>query len=1102
MSNRILRVVMPAVFGLLTADLATAQAPATVRGVVRSDQGGVLTGASVVIPSLGVGATTRADGSFQITIPAARVTGQSVRMLARYVGYSPDSATIVLSGTVTQDFTLRVNPLRLGEVVVTGAGTTTTRERLGNVINTVDSTLLKRSSEPQNVVSALAGKIPNVDIRTQSGEPGAGASIKIRGATSVLGTNQPLFVVDGQPIDNTTVATGTAGGSTVAQNRAADINPNDIQSVDILMGSAAAAIYGARAANGVVLITTKKGTAGPTRYTLTSSASFDKVDPNIPLQTKFGQGSQLFDLIDPTSDNFGTCTGLDCSAQSLSWGLALPAGTPTFDHVSDIYRTGSTLDNSLSVSGGNERTTFYLSGGRTAQSGMIVGPNNFYNRNTVRLKGTHRLMDQLEVGGNFSYANTDGRYVQKGSNVSGLLLGSLRTPPEFDNHQYLDPTFGLHRSYRFPNPSPASERSGRGYDNPFFTINNSGNTSELGRFIGNISLDYRPAEWLRVQETLGADDYADSRREALPLTASNGPDGSVIRYDITNLELDHNLLVTALHTFNPTFNGTLTLGQNLNSRRNRQVLVNGVTLNAPEPLNLQNTLFWTPSEAQSTRHIEGYFAEATGNLWNQLYLTAGVRRDGYSTFGASQRTAWFPKASAAWTFSDFLDMDRTSNGLNFGKLRLAYGETGREPPVYATINAFNSTTAFGSGFGDFINVSQSGFGGLVTDPAQGNANLRPERSKELEGGVDLSFFRQRADLGVTLYTKKSNDVILQVPVNASQTGSTVQLTNGASLSNKGVEVTLNTRPYTSQRFAWELGGNFGKNTNKVETLQGAEFVPYNNEGFTGSIGSSTVGYAAGVIRGSDFARCGRGLVIDGVNIDTECGAGAPKDALYLDANGYPVGDPTDRVIADPNPKWTAGLNSSIRINNRITLSGLMDMRHGGQVWDGTRGILNRFGTGAETMVRSTDNGQFGVNFLTDVYPVTAGPGKNVVPFSAAECTAFVGVTVGSDICWENWFLGDGGGFSSYQQQFIEDGSFVKLRELSAAITFDNNFIRNRLGFASMDLRLSGRNLITWTKYRGLDPETNLGGAEWLTQGIDYFSSPNTRSFLISLTLNK
>jgi hypothetical protein len=346
-----------------------------------------------------------------------------------------------------------------------------------------------------------------------------------------------------------------------------------------------------------------------------------------------------------------------------------------------------------------------------------------------------------------------------------------------------------------------------------------------------------------------------------------------------------------------------------------------------------------------------------------------------------------------------------------------------------------------------------------------------------------------------MYNKKSNDVILQVPVNAAQTGALTQLANGATIKNNGIELTLNTRPYTSESFAWEIGGNFGRNRNKVESLLGAEFVSYNLEGFNGSIGSSSVGYPVGVIRGSDFARCGRGLqiVISGVltDIDQACGAGAAPDALFLAANGMPIGDPTDRVIADPNPDWTAGLNSSIKIKNRLTLAGLLDFRHGGQLWDGTRGALYRFGTHKDTEIRDVTNGQFGVNYLTDIYPNVAGPGatNGAVPFKTI-----------SD--WQNWFTGNGGSASPYQFQFIEDGSFVKLRELSAAMSFNNDWIRNRLGFSSLDLRVAGRNLFTWTDYRGLDPEANLGGAEFLTQGIDFFNNPTTRSFVISLGLNR
>src|SRR5947207_5311067 len=271
----------------LTATAAFAQSGTTITGRVTSDVGAPLVGASVFIAGTNIGATAGDDGSYTFVVPSSRATGATVTLTARVIGYTARSVQIALTpgATINQNFALPVNPFHLGEVVVTGAGTTTTRERLGVTINRVDSSALRRSNEPQNVVAALAAKAPNVNVRTQSGEPGAGASVVIRGEASLTGTNQPLFVVDGQPIDNQTVspatmATGVGSGSvtdrqggTVTTNRAADVNPADIESIEILKGSAAAAIYGARAANGVVLITTKRGRSGPTRISHTAAAN-------------------------------------------------------------------------------------------------------------------------------------------------------------------------------------------------------------------------------------------------------------------------------------------------------------------------------------------------------------------------------------------------------------------------------------------------------------------------------------------------------------------------------------------------------------------------------------------------------------------------------------------------------------------------------------------------------------------------------------------------------------------------------------------------------------------------------------------------------------
>ncbi|HEY4131015.1 MAG TPA: TonB-dependent receptor, partial [Gemmatimonadaceae bacterium] len=833
---------------------------------------------------------------------------------------------------------------------------------------------------------------------------------------------------------------------------------------------------------------------------ITTTQTFDNVIKTFPLQQRFGQGSAPTTGANAGIPQAGACSTPDCSADPLSWGPPI-TGQPSFNHGKEIYDTGLTSDNSLSLSGGTQRTTFYMSAGLTDQFGVMKGSNNRYDRSTVRLSASHQLLNSLTFGGNFSYFNTRGEYVQKGSNTSGLLLGALRTPANFNNLPFLDPISGLQRSYRFPNPTAASVTDSRGYDNPFFTLDNPGNRSELGRFLGNATAAWVPTAWLSLNETFGADNYSDSRLESLPLTSSGDPIGNVTRLTIDNLEIYHNLTATLSHTFSPNIDTRIVLGQNLNSRRFRSVQVFGEQLIAPAPFALQNTVSFTPTETRSLRHIAAYFSQAEADFYNQFHLTAGLRDDGFSTFGAGHRTAVYPKVDGAWTFTNWLSHHRDSTKLNWylssGRVRAAYGETGREPPVYATISALSSTSTFGSGFGDAIGSTQSGQGGLVTGSNLGNADLRPERNREGELGFDLGLFGVYSDLSFTYYNKRSTDVILPAPVNAASTGAFTALVNGATVTNKGVELSGNVRPYTSKNIDFSFGGNYAKNQGRVESLiAGVNFIPYNTEGFTGAIGSSTVGYAPGVIRGQDWLRCGYGQsFVDAngstVNVDAGCN-GAKKGTLYLRGDqgnvGLPVVNPDEQVIADPNPKWTAGINALLRVGN-FQFSTLFDMRRGGQVWDGTRSALDRFGTAEETLVRTSTNGVFGTggNVLTSEN--VAGPGAGQTAFKTLAD-------------WQRWFTGLGGSSSSVQSQFVEDGSFVKWREFSVAYNFDDAFVRNRLGFSSALLRIAGRNLHTWTKYKGLDPETNLGGAEFLTQGIDFFQNPQTRSFVISLTLNR
>jgi TonB-linked SusC/RagA family outer membrane protein len=1090
--------VAAAVALVCAASIASAQTGTTISGTVTNEQGVPLPGATVLIQGTATGAHTDDAGRYVIVVPADRANGQSGVLVARVIGYSARQVPIVLAAgsTISQNFTLVVNPLNLDAVLVTGAGTSTTRERLTTTINTVDSSALTRAANPQNVVSALAAQAPNVEVRTQSGEPGASASIKIRGAASLSGTNQPLFVVDGQPIDNQTFSTqsiangsGTAAGadaSTVAPNRASDINPADIESIQILKSSAAAAIYGARAANGVVLITTKSGTPGATKYTISSTETFDRVNSPDLLQHTFVQG---------LNGVAATCPAPDCRVARYSWGPAAAPGTPLFDHSSELFDTGITADNNLQVSGGNDRTTFYASGGLMNQNGYLKGPNNKYNRATIRLKGTQQISPKLKIGGNLSYIDTRGKFVQKGSNLSGVMLGALRTPPNFDNEDTYLPN-GLQRAYRFPNATSVAAMEGAVYyDNPFFVLDNPGNRSELGRSVSNLTVDWTPLDWLSVNETLGADYYNDWRLESLPLTSGGDAVGNVTRNDLNNLEIDHNLIATAKHTFGTNTDLTFTVGQNLNSRRLRQTYAFGEQLIAPTPYNIQNTITPRVQEYRALRHIEAYFGQAELSLFDQLVLNLGLRNDGFSTFGSANPRANYPKASAAWTFSNLLNNRDRSGLFSYGKLHIAYGETGKEPPAYAAVTALTSTTFFGlGGFGDLLKSGINGQGALSTSLIVGNPNLKPERNKETEIGADLAFLNSKIDLSATGYNKRGSDIILSAPINASATGSNQQILNAATISNKGLELTLNLHPIQLPNAAWDIGVQYGRNKGNVLSLNGADFINYNLEGFTGAIGTSAVGFAPGVIQGADFIRCGRGITnvaIPGMgvvpDIDAVCGS-APKGALFLGPDGLPVPDATQRIIADPNPKYSMSYSSNVRWH-KLSVSGLLDVRKGGSVWNGTRGVLDFFGTGIDTKNRTVTNGQYGVNYMTKNYPTTAGPGVNVIPFQTPND-------------WQNWFLSDGGGFGTVGAQFVEDGSFAKLREISLTYTLDTQMFRNLTGFSSADIRFAGRNLKTWTKYAGFDPEVNLGGAEFLTQGLDYFINPPTRSFVLSFSLTR
>jgi TonB-dependent SusC/RagA subfamily outer membrane receptor len=900
-------------------------------------------------------------------------------------------------------------------------------------------------------------------VLQQSGDPGAGSFINIRGVNSILGPNQPLFVVDGVPMDNSAFSTSNfnriddGGGQTtqfgqtegtVVSNRAVDLNPNDIESVEILKGPAASAIYGSRAGAGVVLITTKSGRAGPTRFTFRSSSSFDDVNHTYPLQTTFSRG----DANVPGDTTVGGQCGSGAALArkcGRSWGPLIPAGHPVYDHANEIYRVGHTFDNGMTISGGNDRTTFYLSGDNSYQQGVFVGPNNYFSRTTVRFKGSHRLLDNLKIGADLSYADARVHSIQRGNNTNGVQLGDLRQPPEFNPFPYFVETAvgKQERAYRFLYPNTLTLTDDRVFDNPFWTLYEQVNASTVGRVYGNFNAEYTPLGWLKFNYSLGADYAGDERLEGCPVSsASPCSAGRIVEGKIVNYLIDHNLTATATYTLNPDFSGQVTVGQNLDTRNVRQLGTVGRALIALQPFKLSNTVTSElPVDAEQVIHDAGWFGQGTLDLWNQLHLSAAVRNDGSSTFGRNNLRSWFPKGSAAWEFTKAIG---EQSWLSFGKARIAYGEAGIEPLPYLTIQTYSSSELLGGS----NTPSQAGQPGLASSFKAADV-LKPERSKEFETGADFGFFKDRADASVTWYNKSSADVILLAPVNPSS-GYPTQAKNAATIRNRGWETSVNLRPLQNPDYGWDVGLQWARNRSLVQKLPtGLQYV--------------VIG---------DFNRQG---------------------ALFIGPDGFPVQDPDLRIVQDPNYDWTGSVRSAFRYR-KLQISGLVDIRHGGQIWNGTRGALWSYGKHKDTETRATCTS----------------------PTDPASCTGNV-KTFGQGGWWDGPVAGPGKGkavsigepwfkfiaacpFIGIDEPCIEDGGFVKLREVSISYTIDAPWVQRAIGFSSIDIRVSGRNLKTWTNYTGYDPETNLGGpisSGAGAGGVDYFNNPQTRSFAFAITLN-
>jgi len=1075
-----------------------------VTGKIVDSTGAPVQGASIKIKGAKNGTSAGQDGTFRIVVPV------NATLQISGVGYD---LLEIKASAVSGDILLSRTSRQLSEVVVTALGIKREKRSLATATQTIGTDELNKSGTG-NPLSELNGKASGLTVINSTGDPGGGTYIRLRGVTSITGTNQPLIVIDGVPIDNSVnnydptnsgfLASGANAdltGGAQPTNRGVDINPNDIESITLLKGPAATALYGIQAASGAIIITTKKGGQGSSRRTsvsFNSSVTFDKVSNLPPLQNRFAQGSH------------GAYLGPETGA-SISWGPALDtlfwdgATDYPFDkhgnivgksdpaakipvHPYDVYsffQTGITYNNNIALTGGNDKSGYRMSLGNLYQTGII--PLSKYVKTTFSLSGQADLTSKLKVSGSATYITSTNNKVQQGSSLSSIMLGLTRTPPTFDNSNGLSNPAGNPASYEFPDGTQRNYRGGGGYDNPYWTVNKNPFTEVLNRVFGFGQASFQALDWLNFTYRLGADVYSQDSKNVYDKGSNQFPGGVIYLIDYLNHQYNSDFIVNMHKSFSKDWSGSLILGHNYftSSQVNRFNNGNGIVL--PGFYDISNFSSYVSTETEINKRTMAFYGEAQLTYQEMFYLTVTGRRETSSTLPAGNNSFFYPSASIAWVFTELEGM-KDNSILNFGKLRLSFAQVGKDAPVYALTTPY-APTNFKDGFTTgivFPIPSSAGFQISNVNTTLGNPNLKPENTYSYEGGADLSFLKNRINLSLTAYYSKSTDVIFQTSVPYS-TGFAAELLNAATLSNKGLEITLNTTPVkTHYGLRWDLNFNWSRNVNKVEAL-----TPGINRFFVAGFGGgeaeidAVVGQPFGVIYGSTTPH---------VNL-----MDLKSPLLINDVPGTGYGQPLaggvgpNQVIGNTNPAWFGSVISNLTYKG-FAFGLQIDVRHGGQMWNGTRGALTNKGKASQTGNRGTPTVFKGLLGHLDV-------NGNVVHYAADGVTELPGAGATNSIqssynqfYWQNVGNSFGGG----QETDVEDASFVRIRQISLTYELVRNVIK-KSPFSSLSLTVFANNPRLWTKYDGVDPETSLTGPA-NAQGLDYFNSPGTKSYGIRLNV--
>ena len=1038
----------------------------TVTGKV-SDASGPLPGVTVIVKGTNTGTQTDFDGNYSINAATGAVLQYS------YLGMQNIDKTVGTSNVINVVMTESAQALE--EVVVTAVGISRNEKELGYNVQSVAAEDINTRPNA-DIVNSLAGATSGVQIVSSAGDAGASTFITIRGSASITGNNQPLFIVNGMPIISGGGSSGTDGVNT--SSRSIDINPDDIESLSVLKGGAATALYGVRAANGAIIITTKSGkNLSSKKIEFHTSYGIDEVSQLPGMQNTYAQGNNGV-WIGGFQRSWGPkIADLEFDGSDYKWdpnGKLVPKGTGNgnpaiaYDPY-EYFQSGTVTNNRLSISNGSDNGSFFFSISNLDQEGVV--PNNQYGRTTVRLNATTKVSDNISFGADLAYTNSRAIQIQKGSNVSGVMLGLLRTPPTFDNSA----------GYEFPDGTQRNYRNGGGYDNPYWVSNNIAFDEDVNRFTGSANFNIKFSDFFNISYNGGLDWYNRRYIDQFKINSRGFPSGYLGEYMYYTGIFNSDLLFNFQKDITEDLNAKLSIGNNFYSTFGKSLYGDADGLEIPDFYQLSNTSTNTTSSGESQFRTMAVFADLQLGYKNMLFLGLTGRNDWSTTMPENNDSAFYPSVSLGFVFTELEAFDDI-DFLSFGKLRASGARTANIAGPYNTSSYFYGAGT-GDGWTNGVNFPYNGETGFQVGTGLGNPDLKHETQDSWEVGADLRLFQNQLGIDFTYFENKNSDLLMSVPI-ASSTGFSSVFLNAASMESKGIEISINATPVKTENFKWDVTANYTQFTNIVTGLaEGVDNVFLG--GFTVPQVRAVVGQEYRSIFGNDWYRDANGRVL--INDD-------PTDS-YRD--GYPMPNDAQGMvpIGDFNADWTANITNTVAYKN-FTLSALIDIKQGGMMYNGTAFAMNYMGTSKRTENREVYYTPEG----TIDFDLT--PAENIVVMDGVYGhvdAAGNGVSSGVEnvtpvVQDEDWFEGNGSNFGGGPSVgAMEPADWVRLRN----ITLSYDIPKFSEVVKEAQIYFTGKNLWISTPYTGVDPETNLGGAT-NGQGMDYFNNPGTKSYLLGL----